>query len=138
MDRDRSESFEGRLDESVPMPRPAVHKVCTCGKEHFEETCPDCAERDRLAEAQFGRKYRLVAREYASIPGGTLNFAGPFGAPDRQHLVEGDYPVKRFHEEGGLTWACLVLEGNEETWVKVGPKFGVTLYKKHTRPKTSH
>lgn len=126
-------NYEAQVDD-LPMPPSAEHHVCTdCGTEHFEKRCPNCAERDKLAEAQFRRDYPLVSKQYASIPRGTLTFAGPFGAPDWQHSVEGDYLVKRLHEEGGLTWACLVLEGNEETWVKVGPRFGVTLYKKHTK-----
>lgn len=130
-------NYEAEADQ-LPMPTRSDHKVCVCGTEYFEKKCPNCAERDRLAEAQVTRDYPLITEQYVSIPGGTLTYAGPFGSPDWVHSVEGSYKVRRLYEEGGLIWACLDLGGKEETWVKVGPKFGVMMYKKHTRPKTSH
>lgn len=133
-------NYEAKADE-LPLPPRSEHKVCVCGTEYFEKKCPTCAERDRLAAKQSEpRRHALQTEVWAHIPQGTLTFTGPWLGPDWRHpSAEGDFKVSYLDEsDRRLTWACIVLAEDQVTWVKVSPKFGVYLYKKHTRPKTSH
>lgn len=148
MDRDGTQqpsgNFEGQLDALVKMPPQSDHKVCAdCGTEYFlPERCPQCAERDRLAAKQSGTtRHALKTEVWAHIPQGTLTYTGPWMTPDWRHpSAEGDFKVSFLDEsDRRLTWACILLPDEHVTWVKASPKFGVYLYKKHTRPEaTSH
>lgn len=129
-------NYEAEADR-LPMPARSEHKVCTdCGTEHFEKKCPNCVERDRLADKQSEqRRHALRTEVWAHIPQGTLTFAGPWMAPDWQNpSAEGDFKVSYLDEsDRRLSWACINLSADQVTWVKVGPRFGVTLYKKHAK-----
>lgn len=139
-------NYEAEVDK-LPMPPRSDHKICVCGTEqtseeysaYFEKKCPNCAERDRLSAKQSeSPRYALRTEVWAHIPQGTLTFTGPWLAPDWRHpSAEGDFKVSYLDEsDRRLSWACIILSDGQSTWVKVGDRFGVTLYKKHTRPKT--
>lgn len=133
---DKRGNYEAQVDE-LPMPARSEHHVCPdCGTGYFTRKCPNCAERDRLAAMQSETvKYALKTELWAHIPQGTLTYTGPWMTPDWQHpSAEGDFQVARLDEsDRRLTWACLILTDGHSTWVKVGYRFGVYLYKKHTR-----
>lgn len=127
-------NYEAMVDE-IPMPPPATHHVCgDCETEYFEKKCPNCAYRDRLAEASEPRT-ELKTELWARIPGGTLTYTAPWLAPDWKHpFAEGEFKVSYLDEsDRRLTWACLDLPDNQCTWIKVGARFGVYLFKKHVR-----
>ncbi len=131
----RRGNYEAMVD-MIPMPPPAKHHVCgDCETEYFEQKCPNCAERDRLADAAVPRTSPLKTELWAHIPGGTLTFTGPWFDPDWKHpSAEGDFKVSYLDErDRRLTWACIDLSSDQVTWVKVGVQFGVSLFNKHTR-----
>lgn len=131
----KSGNYEEMVDK-IPMPPSATHHVCgDCETEYFEKKCPNCAHRDRLAEDS-APKTQLKTELWASIPGGTMTFTGPWMVPDRKvPFAEGNFKVSYLDEsDRRLTWACIDLSGDQITWVKVGVRFGVSLYKKRVRP----
>lgn len=123
-------NYEAAVDE-LDMPRPAQHRVCPdCGTEFFlPGRCPTCLERDRLAAQPLVEELRV------SIPAGTLSFAAPWGAPDWRNLeTEGDFLVANLDDHRkSLLWVQILLPSGSRTWVKVGAKFGVKLYKRRVR-----
>ncbi|HET7713592.1 MAG TPA: hypothetical protein VFK94_04585 [Patescibacteria group bacterium] len=133
---DKRGNYEAQVDE-LPMPARSEHHVCPdCGTEYFEKKCPNCAERDRLAAKQSeSSRHALKTEIWAHIPQGTLTYTGPWLSPDWQHpSAEGDFKVSYLDEsDPRLAWACINLSADQVTWVKVGFRFGVYLYKKHTR-----